>query len=231
VYLRPAETRELFQQKGWSTVAALQLRNPMHRSHEYLAKIAIEVCDGILIHQLLGKLKPGDIPAEVRVKAVDVLVETYFVKGTCIQAGYPMEMRYAGPREALLHAVFRQNYGCSHLIVGRDHAGVGEYYGPFDAQRIFDEIPGDALEIKPLKIDWTFYCHKCDGMASGKTCPHQAADRVIVSGTMLRKVMSEGADIPEHFSRPEVVAVLREYYASLEEKTEIKLHRYSRGDR
>jgi sulfate adenylyltransferase len=231
VYLRPAETRERFQQKGWSTVAALQLRNPMHRSHEYLAKVAIEVCDGVLIHQLLGKLKPGDIPAEVRVQAVDVLVETYFVKGTCIQAGYPMEMRYAGPREALLHAVFRQNYGCSHLIVGRDHAGVGEYYGPFDAQHIFDEIPSGALEIKPLKMDWTFYCHKCDGMASGKTCPHPAADRVIVSGTMLRKVLSEGAEIPAHFSRPEVLAVLREYYAALDEKTEIRLHRYARGDK
>ena len=231
VYLRPAETRRLFQEKGWSTVAALQLRNPMHRSHEYLAKIAIEVCDGVLIHQLLGKLKPGDIPAAVRVKAVDVLVETYFVKGTCIQAGYPMEMRYAGPREALLHAVFRQNYGCSHLIVGRDHAGVGEYYGPFDAQRIFDEVPSGALEIRPLKIDWTFYCHQCDGMASGKTCPHPAADRVIVSGTLLRKVLSEGADIPDHFSRAEVVAVLREYYATLDEKTEISLHRYARGDK
>ena len=231
VYLRPAETRERFRQKGWSTVAALQLRNPMHRSHEYLAKVAIEVCDGVLIHQLLGKLKPGDIPAEVRVKAVDVLVETYFVKGTCIQAGYPMEMRYAGPREALLHAVFRQNYGCSHLIVGRDHAGVGEYYGPFDAQHIFDEVPSGALEIKPLKMDWTFYCHKCDGMASGKTCPHPAADRVIVSGTMLRKVLSEGAEIPAHFSRPEVLAVLREYYAALDEKTEIRLHRYARGDK
>jgi len=231
VYLRPVETRQLFREKGWSTVAALQLRNPMHRSHEYLAKIAIEVCDGVLIHQLLGKLKPGDIPAEVRVKAVDVLVESYFVKGTCIQAGYPMEMRYAGPREALLHAVFRQNYGCSHLIVGRDHAGVGDYYGPFDAQRIFDEVPSGALEIRPLKIDWTFYCYKCDGMASGKTCPHQPADRVIVSGTMLRKVLSEGADIPEHFSRPEVLAVLRDYYATLDEKTDISLHRYARGDK
>ncbi|MCZ6562480.1 MAG: sulfate adenylyltransferase, partial [Deltaproteobacteria bacterium] len=130
VYLRPAQTREIFQNKGWNTVAALQLRNPMHRSHEYLAKVAIEICDGVLIHQLIGKLKPGDIPAEVRVRAVNALVENYFAKDTCIQAGYPMEMRYAGPREALLHAVFRQNYGCSHLIVGRDHAGVGEYYGP-----------------------------------------------------------------------------------------------------
>jgi sulfate adenylyltransferase len=231
LYLRPEQTRQVFAQKGWKTVAALQLRNPMHRSHEYLAKIAIEICDGVLIHQLLGKLKAGDIPAEVRVKAVNALVERYFVKDTCIQAGYPMEMRYAGPREALLHAVFRQNYGCSHLIVGRDHAGVGEYYGPFDSQRIFDEIPNGALEIKPLKVDWTFYCSRCDGMASARTCPHGAEDRLIVSGTMLRKTLAEGGEVPAHFSRPEVLAILREYYAGLDEKVEIKLHKYAKGER
>ena len=230
LYLRPAETREIFREKGWSTVAALQLRNPMHRSHEYLAKIAIEVCDGVLIHQLVGKLKPGDIPAEVRVRAVDTLVENYFVKGTCIQAGYPMEMRYAGPREALLHGVFRQNYGCSHLIIGRDHAGVGEYYGPLDSQRIFDQIPPDALELKPLKIDWTFYCQKCDGLASSRTCPHGSADRLLVSGTMLRKMLSEGQPVPDHFSRPEVLAILQEYYAGLEQKVEVKLHKYAQGN-
>ena len=224
VYLRPAETRQLFLEKGWNTVAALQLRNPMHRSHEFLAKIAIEVCDGLLIHQLLGKVKAGDIPAEVRVKAVNALVQRYFVKDTCLQAGYPMEMRYAGPREALLHAVFRQNYGCSHLIVGRDHAGVGNYYGPFDSQRIFDEIPSSALELKPLKIDWTFYCSRCDGMASTRTCPHGTEDRLLVSGTMLRKTLSEEGEVPEHFSRPEVLAILRDYYASLDEKVEVKLH-------
>ncbi len=229
VYLRPAETRMIFEEKGWSTVAALQLRNPMHRSHEYLAKIAIETCDGLLIHQLLGKLKPGDIPAEVRVKAIDVLVEHYFVKDTCIQAGYPLDMRYAGPREALLHALFRQNYGCSHMIIGRDHAGVGEYYGPFDAQKIFDEIPKDALETKPLKIDWTFYCYKCDGMASMRTCPHGKEDRLILSGTKLRKMLSEGEEVPEHFSRPEVLKILREYYQGLTEKVEIKTHKYAEG--
>ena len=231
VYLRPAETRRIFGEKGWSTVAALQLRNPMHRSHEYLAKIAVEICDGVLIHQLVGKLKPGDIPAEVRVRAVNALVEGYFVKYTCIQAGYPMEMRYAGPREALLHAVFRQNYGCSHLIVGRDHAGVGEYYGPFDAQKIFDEIPKGSLRLQPLKIDMTFYCFKCDGMATGRTCPHGKEDRVAVSGTMLRKTLSEGGEVPDHFSRPEVLAILKEYYATLEEKVEIKLHKYAKGEK
>lgn len=231
VYLRPAETRQLFEAKGWSTVAALQLRNPMHRSHEYLAKIAIELCDGVLIHQLVGRLKPGDIPAEVRVRAVDALVARYFVPDTCVQAGYPMEMRYAGPREALLHAVFRQNYGCSHLIVGRDHAGVGDYYGPFDSQTIFDEIPADALELRPLKIEWTFYCFRCDGMASGRTCPHGADDRVTVSGTMLRKILSEGGTVPDHFSRPEVLEILREYYGTVDQRVDVKLHGYATGDR
>lgn len=227
IYLRPAETREIFREKGWSAVAALQLRNPMHRSHEYLAKIAIETCDGVLIHQLVGKLKPGDIPAEVRVRAVSALVENYFVKNTCIQAGYPAEMRYGGPREALLHAVFRQNYGCSHLIVGRDHAGVGEYYGPFDAHGIFDEIPEGSLELQPLKIDWTFYCYICDGVASMKTCPHGKEDRVMLSGTLLRKMLSGDEEVPDHFSRPEVLSILKEYYSTLEEKAEVKLHRYA----
>jgi sulfate adenylyltransferase len=231
VYLRPAETRQIFAEKGWKTIAALQLRNPMHRSHEFLAKIAIEVCDGVLIHQLVGKVKAGDIPAEVRVKAVNALVDGYFVKDTCIQAGYPMEMRYGGPREALLHAVFRQNYGCSHLIVGRDHAGVGDYYGPFDSQKIFDEVPAGSLELQPLKIDWTFWCHRCDGMASMKTCPHGNADRLIVSGTMLRKTLSEGGEVPDHFSRLEVLEILREYYAGLEEKVEVKLHKAAKGER
>ncbi|MBF0291279.1 MAG: sulfate adenylyltransferase [Nitrospinae bacterium] len=229
VYMRPSETRKAFEERGWSTVAALQLRNPMHRSHEYLAKIAIEVCDGLLIHQLVGKLKAGDIPAETRVRAVNALVDGYFVKNTAIQAGYPMEMRYGGPREALLHAVFRQNYGCSHLIVGRDHAGVGNYYGPFDAHKIFDEIPKDALELKPLKIDWTFWCFKCDGMASARTCPHEGKDRLLLSGTMLRKTLSENGDVAKEFSRPEVLAILQEYYRSLEEKVEIKLHRGATG--
>ncbi len=230
VYQRPAEARKMFEEKGWTTVAALQLRNPMHRSHEFLAKIAVEVMDGLYIHQLVGKLKPGDIPADVRVKAINVLVDNYFVKNTVIQGGYPAEMRYAGPREALLHAVFRQNYGCSHLIVGRDHAGVGDYYGPFDAQKIFDDIPKDALVLQPLKIDWTFHCFKCGGMASLKTCPHGKEDRLLLSGTMVRKTLSEGGELPVEFSRPEVVKVLQAYYAGLTEKVEIKLHGAATGD-
>ncbi len=229
VYMRPAESRKLFEERGWRTVAALQLRNPMHRSHEYLAKIALEVLDGLFIDQLVGKLKPGDIPADVRVRCIDTLVENYFVKNSAIQGGYPLDMRYAGPREALLHALFRQNYGCSHLIVGRDHAGVGDYYGPFDAQEIFNQIPEGALETQPLKIDWTFYCHKCRGMASMKTCPHGKEDRLLLSGTVLRKTLSEGGDPPADFSRPEVLAILKEYYANLEEKVEVKLHGAATG--
>lgn len=229
IYMRPAETRRLFEEKGWNTVAAFQTRNPMHRSHEYLTKIAIETCDGVFIHMLLGKLKAGDIPADVRQKSIDVLLENYYVKDTNLVGGYPLDMRYAGPREALLHALFRQNYGCSHLIVGRDHAGVGDYYGPFDAHKIFDEIPKGALETRPLKIDWTFYCQRCDGMASMKTCPHGKEDRLTLSGTKLRKMLSEGEEVPDHFSRPEVLEILRAYYQGLTEKVEIKTHKYSEG--
>jgi len=213
LFMTPAETRAEFERLGWSRVAAFQTRNPMHRSHEYLAKVAIEVCDGVLVHSLLGNLKAGDIPADVRTRAIAVLVERYFRPGTVLQAGYPLDMRYAGPREALLHALFRQNYGCSHLVVGRDHAGVGSYYGPFDAHRIFDEIPKGSLEIQALKMDVTFWCYKCGGMASGRTCAHTAADQLQVSGTQLRKWLSEGSPVPAEFSRPEVLEVLREYYA------------------
>ena len=213
LFMRPAETRAEFERLGWSRVAAFQTRNPMHRSHEYLAKVAIETCDGLLVHSLLGAVKPGDIPAEVRTKAISTLISNYFREGTVLQAGYPLDMRYAGPREALLHALFRQNYGCSHLVVGRDHAGVGKYYGPFDAHRIFDEIPKDALETRPIKIGVTFWCHRCYGMASDRTCPHSDADRLQVSGTQLREWLSRGVDVPPEFSRPEVLAVLKEYYA------------------
>ncbi len=215
LYIRPAESRAMFLERGWSRVAAFQTRNPMHRSHEHLAKIAVEVTDGVFIHQVLGKLKAGDIPAEVRTRAIQAMIDNYFRAGTVIQAGYPIEMRYAGPREALLHALIRQNFGCSHLIVGRDHAGVGDYYGPFDAQHIFDELWEGALHTKPLKIDVTFYCRKCYGMATAKTCPHGPENHVSISGTKQREMLSKGEDIPPEFSRPEVVAILKEYYASL----------------
>ena len=235
VYMRPEESRKIFEGKGWSEIAALQLRNPMHRSHEYLCKIAVEVCDGVYIHSLVGNLKPGDIPADVRVKCIDTLVKNYFVDKNVVQGGYPLDMRYAGPREGLLHATFRQNYGCSRMIIGRDHAGVGDFYGMFEAQTIFDKIPtsddpGKNLLCQPLKIDWTFYCYKCDGMASLRTCPHDKEDRVLLSGTMLRKLLSEGGELPDHFGRDEVVEILREYYEGLEEKVEIKMHGAATGD-
>jgi len=222
-FMTPAETRAKFQQMGWTRVAAFQTRNPMHRSHEYLAKIAIETMDGVLIHSLLGNLKPGDIPAEVRSEAIEVLTKNYFAPNTTIQAGYPLDMRYAGPREALLHALFRQNYGCSHLIVGRDHAGVGDYYGPFDAQKIFDEIPKGSLETVNMNIDWTFWCNKCGGMASQRTCPHSKDDRILLSGTKVRSMLSEGQDLPVEFSRPEVAAVLKKYYQGLTAEQNVKV--------
>ena len=219
LFMTPAQTRAEFERLGWSRVAAFQTRNPMHRSHEYLAKVALEVCDGVLVHSLLGHLKPGDIPADVRTRAIGILIEKYFRAGSVVQAGYPLDMRYAGPREALLHAVFRQNYGCAYQIVGRDHAGVGSYYGPFDAHRIFDEIPEGSLQIEPMRMDVTFWCYKCGGMASGKTCVHTDAERLQVSGTQLRKWLSEGSPVPGEFSRPEVLEVLREYYASLDRRS------------
>jgi len=230
IYQRPAESRKIFEEKGWKTIAALQLRNPMHRSHEYLAKIAVEVSDGLYIHQLVGKLKPGDIPADVRVDCINTLVEGYFDKSRVVAGGYPLDMRYAGPREGLLHGVFRQNFGCSHMIIGRDHAGVGDYYGPFDAQDIYHNLWEGALECKMLPIDWTFWCYKCGGMASMKTCPHGKDDRLFLSGTALRKALSEAGDVPAEFSRPEVLAILREYYSGLTEKVEVKLHGHATGD-
>ena len=215
LYLRPEESRAEFMRRGWSKVAAFQTRNPMHRSHEHLAKIAAEVCDGVFIHQVLGELKAGDIPAEVRTRAIQAMIDNYFEPNIAIQAGYPIEMRYAGPREALIHALIRQNFGCSHLIVGRDHAGVGDYYGPYDAQHIFDELPEGALLCQALKIDVTFFCYKCGGMATAKTCPHDPKHHLSVSGTRQREMLSKGEEVPPEFGRPEVIAILREYYQGL----------------
>jgi len=211
-FARPDETREIFRQKGWRTIAAFQTRNPIHRSHEYLTKIALEVCDGLFIHPIVGRLKPGDIPAEVRMRCYEALLERYYPTERVVLKVYPMEMRYAGPREAVLHAIIRQNFGCSHLIVGRDHAGVGSYYGPFDAQKIFDRIPPNELHIRPLRLDWTFWCDRCDGMASMKTCPHGKDDRLMISGTRLREMLSRGERPPAKFSRPEVVDILIDFY-------------------
>ncbi|OTP87679.1 sulfate adenylyltransferase [Gilliamella apicola] len=209
--LTPQETRERFNQLGWHKIAAFQTRNPMHRSHEYLVKTVLELFDGVLIHSLFGNLKAGDVPANIRLKAINTLIYNYFVSDSVVHSGYPLDMRYAGPKEALLHALFRQNYGCSHLIVGRDHAGVGNYYSPFAAQDIFTQLRDEDLLIKPIKIDWTFYCHKCAGMASSKTCPHDSDDRVLISGTEVRRRLQTKEPIPETFSRPEVVAELYQW--------------------
>ena len=214
-YARPAETRAIFEEKGWVRIAGFQTRNPIHRSHEYVTKIAMEVSDGILIHPLVGKLKADDIPADIRMKCYTTLIDKYYVKNNVVLKVYPMEMRYGGPREALLHAIFRQNFGCSHLIIGRDHAGVGSYYGPFDAQKIFDQIPVGSLHIQPLNIDWTFWCHKCGEMASMRTCPHGKDDRVLISGTKVREMLSNGEMPPEEFTRPEIGKILMDYYQSL----------------
>lgn len=213
-YARPAQTRAMFEENGWSTVAAFQTRNPLHRSHEYLTKIAMEVCDGVLIHPIVGKLKAGDIPAEVRMKCYKAIIDNYYRKDRVALTVYPMEMRYGGPKEAILHAIIRQNFGCSHMIIGRDHAGVGKYYGPFDAQEIFDKLkPGD-LHIQPLKLDWTFWCYKCGGVVSTKTCPHSEENRLMISGTDLRRMLSQGKRPPEEFGRPEVIDILIDYYSN-----------------
>jgi sulfate adenylyltransferase len=216
-FARPADTRKIFTERGWSTVTAFQTRNPMHRSHEYLVKIAMEVSDGVFIHPIVGALKTGDIPAEIRMECYNALLDRYLPRERVVLKVYPMEMRYGGPREALLHAIIRQNFGCSHLIIGRDHAGVGKYYGPFDAQEIFDQLRPGALEIRPLKLDWTFWCYRCGGMASMKTCPHDKQDRLLISGTELREMLSEGRRPPEQFSRPEVLEILSDYYHKLKE--------------
>ncbi|MCX7880377.1 MAG: sulfate adenylyltransferase [Ignavibacteria bacterium] len=216
IFYKPNDTRKIFAERGWKTVATYQTRNPMHRSQEYIAKVALEVSDGLYIQQLIGKYKPGDIPADITFKCINALMENYFVKEKVLHACFPLEMRYAGPREALLHAIIRQNYGATHIIIGRDYAGVGNYYSPFEAQDSFDELRDGALLCKPLKVDWTFYCYRCQGMASMKTCPHSREDRLLLSGTMLRKALTEGQTIPSEFSRPEVLSILREYYSGLD---------------
>jgi len=214
-YARPAEVRALFQDRGWSRVVAFQTRNPIHRSHEFITKVALEIADGLFIHPIVGKLKEGDIPAEVRMRCYKALIDRYYPKDRVLLKVYPMEMRYAGPREAVLHAIIRQNFGCSYLCVGRDHAGVGNYYGPFDAQRIFDEIPPGELAIQPLCFENAFWCRACGSMASTKTCPHSDEDHLNISGTKLRAMLAAGELPPPEFSRPEVMQILLEYYRGL----------------
>ena len=208
------EIRKDIAQRGWDTVVAFQTRNPMHRAHEELCKIAQrEVnADGVLIHMLLGKLKPGDIPASVRDAAIRTMVKHYFPENTVAITGYGFDMLYAGPREALLHSVFRQNCGASHFIVGRDHAGAGNFYGPFDAQEIFDEIPYDALEIEIFRGNWTMWCKKCNKIIMMGDCPHGADDYFTISGTKMREMLGAGEPLPPEISRPEVAEILMDYY-------------------
>ena len=211
------EIRNEIKERGWETVIAFQTRSPMRRAHEELCRMAQKElnADGILVHMLLGKLKKGDIPAEVRNASIRKMVELYFPENTVMVTGYGFDMLYAGPREAVLHAIFRQNSGCSHLIVGRDHAGVGDYYGAFDAQTIFDKIPEGALQIEIFLGDHTVWCNKCEKVVMMRDCPHGKEDYLLLSGTRVREILAKGEALPPEFSRPEVAKILSEYYQTL----------------